>query len=169
MAYDLKRRRKPPVPQAPASPSKFTPEFLERKKGELQSGTKQSLNLGDDRQVGLRAIVRKSGAITFHAMYVMGESRPMVTIGQYPETSIDQARYLTGVVRGLAEKGIDVQEGLHARLLQELEIEGLNWRPDRKIDAAALVERVLHVLHQEGINVSGKIKSRILSELRSVQ
>jgi hypothetical protein len=169
MAYNLKRRRKPPLLQAPAPPSKFTPEFLERKRRELQSGARQSINVGDDRQVGLRAIIRKSGAITFHAMYQLGGSRPMVTIGQYPETSIDLARHLTSVVRGLAEKGIDVQEGLHSRLLQELEDEGLKWRPNRKVDTEALLDRMLHLLQEDGINVPTEAKVRILSELRSSQ
>jgi hypothetical protein len=32
-------------------------------------------------------------------------------------------------VRALAEMGIDPQEGLHERLIRELQKEGTNWRP----------------------------------------
>jgi hypothetical protein len=46
-----------------------------------------------------------------------GDSRPMLKVGEWPDITVDQARALTKTVRALAEKGIDVQEGLHAPLL----------------------------------------------------
>ena len=176
MAFYKKRRRAGAGPPAePPEPSGFTAERLKVIAHDVKSGVRPTpksqpwISIGDDRQPGLRAIIRKSGAVTFHCMYYFGASRPMVLVGQFPETSIEEARHLAQVVRGLAEKGIDVQEGLHERLLRELQEEGLNWRPNRKVDATTLVDRMLHVLRQEGINVSAKIKSRVLSELRSVQ
>jgi hypothetical protein len=42
-------------------------------------------------------------------------------------STIEEARALTKTIRALAEKGIDVQSGLHERLLRELKAQGTRW------------------------------------------
>lgn len=169
------KRRKATNPPKPQGPSKFNAELLIETALDVKSGARPTLksqpwvSIGDDRQPGLRAIIRKSGAVTFHAMYYFGDSRPMITVGQFPETTIEEARHLTKVVRGLAEKGIDVQEGLHSRLLRELEEEGLDWRPDRNHAREDLLDRVLHLLAEHNVKVPPAVKSKIRSQLGTRQ
>jgi len=81
----------------------------------------------DDVQPGLRAVVRPTGTVTLHAHYDFGGSRPMIKVGEVPGTSIAEARELTKTIRALAAKGIDVQAGLHERLLRELKAQGTKW------------------------------------------
>lgn len=83
----------------------------------------------DDVQPGLRAIVRSKGAITLHCHYDFEGSRPMIKVGEIPGCTVDEARALTKTIRALAAKGIDVQSGLHERLLRELKAQGTRWRP----------------------------------------
>lgn len=165
MAYTLKRRRKPPAPPKPEGPSKFTANVLAKMAKDVQSGTlpvpKKSpwLSFGDDRVPGLRAIIRKSGAVTFHAMYNIGDSRPMILVGSFPETSIEEARHLANIVRGLARMGIDVQEAMHPRLLKELERDGMSWRPYGHID------KVIQALRDRGVKVPDSVAAEVRKEL----
>jgi hypothetical protein len=78
---------------------------------------------------GLQAIIRRTGLISFHVGYNYGGSRPVLKLGVWPGMSIAEARSLATTVRELAEKGIDVQEGLHERLIRELQARGTDWRP----------------------------------------
>ncbi|KRQ11888.1 hypothetical protein AOQ73_05635 [Bradyrhizobium pachyrhizi] len=80
-------------------------------------------------------MIHKSGLISFHCSYYVGENRPFMKLGDLNEDSpnhitLDDARDLTKTIKALGEKGIDVQEGLHRRLIKELKKEGLKWRPD---------------------------------------
>lgn len=165
MAYTLKRRRKAPTPSKPETPSKFTEKLLAQMAKDVQSGAiplskkQQWINLGDDRQSGLRAIIRKSGAVTFHAMYNIGDSRPMITVGQFPETTIEEARHMTRVVRELADHGVDVQEGLHSRLLKELAAQGTAWRP------YAHVDKVIQSLKAKGVRIPADVAEKVKKEL----
>jgi hypothetical protein len=61
--------------------------------------------------------------------YYVNGSRPFITIGYVPGMSVSDARYLAQVIQKLGEKGIDVQEGLHDRLIRELMDKGTSWRP----------------------------------------
>ena len=84
-------------------------------------------------QIGLRAVIRKTGAVTLHAAYTIGDSRPLLKLGDLdrksPEyVSIEDARELTKSIQHLADRGIDVQEGLHRRLISELKTQGSRWR-----------------------------------------
>jgi hypothetical protein len=87
------------------------------------------LTVSDDVVPGLRAIVRKSGEISLHVSYTIGESRPYLLLGHMPDITIAEARELARTVLALAEKGIDPAEGLHARLIRELRAKGTRWRP----------------------------------------
>lgn len=109
----------------------FTGEMLEGLAADLKSGRipLPRVNVSDDVQVGLRAIIRNTGNISFHANYDYQDSRPWFKIGDYPDMSIKKARELTFTIRELASKGIDVQAGMHERLLRELEERGTKWRP----------------------------------------
>jgi len=134
MIYRVKRRKKsPPPPPPPSGPSKVTKELIE-KMSALAKRNGKRYNIGDDRQSGLRTILYPSGEVAFSATYRLEASRPNITVGQYPDTTIEQARHLTRIVQGIADRGYDVREGLHARLSKELERDGLSWHPTSYID-----------------------------------
>lgn len=83
--------------------------------------------------VGLRAMCHKSGLIAFHVSYYVGDKRPFMKIGTFNEgdpefMTIEDARHVAKTIIALGEKGIDVQEGLHRRLIRELKEKGTNWR-----------------------------------------
>jgi hypothetical protein len=116
---------------ARANRTEFTEAMLTSMSEALQSGRMKvdKLTFTDDIQAGLRAVVRSKGAITLHATYDFDGSRPMMKVGEIPGTTIEEARALTKTIRALAAKGIDVQSGLHERLLRELKAQGTRWRP----------------------------------------
>ena len=122
----------------PNEPSPFTAKNLKDIARDLASGKLKlpRVQISDDMVTGLRAMVNKSGLISFHAAYTIGGSRPLLKIGEMdkksPEyISIEDARHLTKTIQALADKGIDVQEGLHRRLVRELRDQGTNWRPGK--------------------------------------
>jgi hypothetical protein len=83
---------------------------------------------------GLRAQVHRSGLVSFHVSYYVGDKRPFINIGSLNEDepdhiTITEARQLAKTIKALGDKGIDVQDGLHKRLLRELKRDGTNWRP----------------------------------------
>jgi hypothetical protein len=83
---------------------------------------------------GLRAVVNKSSLITLHCSYEIGENRPFILLGSLNEDAenhitIKEARELTKTIKALAAKGIDVQDGLHKRLIRELKRDGAAWKP----------------------------------------
>lgn len=125
------RRKKPSEVASAPSPSKFSIEHFESIARDLDSGRLKldKIVISDDVQIGLRAIIRKSGTITYHVSYAAGESRPYLKVGQYPDTSIAEARELARTITTLADHGIDVQSGLHDRLIKELREKGTKWRP----------------------------------------
>jgi hypothetical protein len=93
------------------------------------------INLTDDMQPGLRALVQKDGRVSLHAGYTVGDSRPMMMLGQISDPkapdfiTIEDARHLTKTIRALGDKGVDPQEGLHKRLLKEIAEKGTAWKP----------------------------------------
>lgn len=114
--------------------ARFNVETLERIANDMKAGKYgniEKIGIGDEAQPGLRAMVFKSGKINFHAGYQMkrGGTRSYIVVGNHPETTIEEARHLARTIRGLAGQGVDVQEGLHARLIKELKRDGLKWRP----------------------------------------
>lgn len=133
-----KKRGAPPGPNVrtlrklmlPQTESKFTAEMLLGMAAALATGklkTKQ-VTLTDDRQPGLIAYVRKSGIVALHAAYQIGDRQPQLKVAELPGGSIEDARALTKTIRALAAKGIDVQDGLHERLMRELREQGEKWR-----------------------------------------
>jgi hypothetical protein len=128
----MRRKLGAPAPKPRKPLSRFTPKILKDTLADLQSGrlgTLDKVTIGDDDQPGLRAIVRKSGTVSFHVIYSVNDERPILLIGHWPHTSIDEARDLAKTIRTLAAEGIDVTEGLHARLISELKRDGIKWRP----------------------------------------
>lgn len=114
----------------------FTMENIEGIARDLASGKLKlpRVQISDDIVTGLRVMINKSGLITAHSAYTVGENRPFLKIGSLnkgdPEyISIAEARELTKTIKALGDKGIDVQEGLHRRLIRELKREGTKWRP----------------------------------------
>lgn len=118
-------------------PSRFTEATLKAVAKDLKSGRLplKRTQISDEMVSGLRAMVNESGLISLHASYYVGGSRPYVLLGHLNEdspdyVSIEDARYLTKVIKSLGEMGIDVQDGLTRRLMRELKANGTNWRPD---------------------------------------
>jgi hypothetical protein len=85
--------------------------------------------LTDPATTGLQVIIRASGAISYHTHYTVGDRRPLLLLGHHPKMTIARARELTRIVIELGAMGIDPQEGLHERLIRELEKKGTEWRP----------------------------------------
>lgn len=120
----------------PSTPStKFTVERLEAFARDLKSGRTplERQQVSDDIVTGLRAVVHKSGAIAFHVSYYVGDTRPFMKLGDLDKDSpnhisLEDAREIAKVVIALGDKGIDVQDGLHRRLIRELKEKGTAWR-----------------------------------------
>lgn len=120
----------------PSSHKKFTVETLEALADDLRKGRipLDRVTISDDVQAGLRAIVRNTGLISYHVNYEVDDSRPYLKLGDHNpghagHLSITEARHLATVVRSLAGAGIDVQAGLHERLIRELQDKGVRWKP----------------------------------------
>lgn len=115
----------------PKAQNKFTVEVMEALVDDLKSKRipLDRLTITDDMVPSLRAVIRNSGAISFHVHYDIAGSRPFLKLGSHPEMSIKEARELARTVIALAERGIDPAEGLHERLIRELKEKGTKWRP----------------------------------------
>ncbi|NVO13843.1 MAG: DUF4102 domain-containing protein [Rhodoplanes sp.] len=111
----------------------FNGDMFERLADDLKSGhiPSKKYTLSDTVVTGLRVIIRNTGGISYHVQYTVGDDRPYLKLGDYPDMSVSEARNLARTVTGLAGMGIDVQDGLHERLVRELKAEGLKWRVGR--------------------------------------
>ena len=116
------------------APSEFTEENIQKMAKELGSGKLKlpRVQWSDDLVTGLRVMINKSGLITWHTAYTIGESRPLLKIGSFNKgdkefLTLEDARHLTKVIQTLARRGTDVQESLHRRLIAELKRDGVNW------------------------------------------
>jgi hypothetical protein len=114
---------------------KFTPERLEAFARDLKSQRVplERQQISDDIVVGLRAMIHRTGLIAFHVSYYVGDKRPFMRIGTLNKDdpdyiSIEDAREVAKTIKALGEKGIDVQDGLHRRLVRELKDKGVGWR-----------------------------------------
>src|SRR4051812_33089587 len=121
-------------PPLGSMPSKFDPKTLNALVKDLQAGRLplDRVTVSDDMVTGLRAVVYKSGLISFAISYHFGDERPFLKLGSLnPDAddyiTIPEVRELAKTVKALADKGIDVQAGLHARLLRELKEKGTSW------------------------------------------
>jgi hypothetical protein len=123
----------------PDEPSKFTEKNLFAIAKDLETGRMPlpsgRIQVSDDRVTGLRAMVFKSGMVTFHIAYFVSgkDERQYMKIGQLNKESEDyislvDARELTKTIKSLGDKGIDVQDGLLKRLVKELLEKGTSWR-----------------------------------------
>jgi hypothetical protein len=123
------RRKLSPNAGRPAS--KFAPETFEALARDLTTGRTPltRVTVSDDMVTGLRAVIRNTGLVTFHVHYDFDDSRPYMKIGEHPGMKVDEARSIAKTVKALADKGIDVQAGLHERLIRELKEKGERWKP----------------------------------------
>lgn len=108
-------------------PSKFEAKTLEALAKDLQAGRLplDRVTISDDMVTGLRAVVYKSGLISFAISYHLGDERPFLKLGSLNKDaddhiSIADAREVAKSVKKLADKGIDPQAGLHSRLIREI-------------------------------------------------
>jgi hypothetical protein len=129
------RRKKIGVP---ASKSDFTEEMLLQTAEDLASGRLklERVRISDDMCVGLRAVVNRSGRITLHVSYAVGDDRPFKLLGSANKgepdyISIDDARDLAKTIKALGDRGINVDEANERRLLRELREKGVAWRPGK--------------------------------------
>lgn len=119
-----------------APSTKFTVERLRAFAEDLKSQRVPLVRqqIADDRVTGLRALVHKTGRIALHVSYYVGDRRPFMILGVLDDEkdpdyiSIEDAREVAKTVKALGEKGIDVQSGLHRRLIRELKAKGTDWR-----------------------------------------
>lgn len=125
--------KRPRIPKEPLSPPEMSlnDALLERTKRDIKKMGLERIRMSDPLQPGLRVQVYYEGQVSFIVEYKLPgiKSRPHLTIGHWPQMSIQEARKLAVIIRDLGNKGIDVQEGLHDRLLQELKRDGTKWRP----------------------------------------
>lgn len=121
-------------------PSQFNEVTLTNLAKDMQSGrfaTQTRFTVSDDMVTGLRAVIYKSGMISFAVSYHLDGERPFLKLGSLNKgaedyISVAKAREIAKTVKALADKGIDVQAGLHLRLIRELDEFGTDWRPDVK-------------------------------------
>lgn len=115
-----------------SSRSEFGPATFNALVEDLQTGRVplDRVTVSDDVVPGLRAIIRKTGLVSYHVSYTTPDnSRPYLKIGDHPAMSLTKARQIARTVLSLADKGIDPQAGLHERLIRELDQQGDKWRP----------------------------------------
>lgn len=86
------------------------------------------ITITDEEQPGLRALIRKTGEVSFHSQYMVQGNRLSLKIGNYPTMKIPEARGIAATIEALADKGVDVQKGLTERLIRELKEQGPKWR-----------------------------------------
>ncbi len=108
-----------------------TETLIKKMVGDMESGRLPlpQVTLSDSQANGLRTRISKNGTVTFHVQFFIGDSRPLLKLGDFPDMSLADARKLTNTVRSLAQKGIDPTDGLHKRLMRELLEKGDKWRP----------------------------------------
>jgi hypothetical protein len=130
----LQRTRRKKI-GVPAEKSKFDESTLLEIAKDLESGKLplERVRVSDDMVVGLRAVVNRSGLVTLHISYGIGDDRFFLLLGSLNKTednhiSIDDARDLAKTIKSLADRGVDVQEGLHKRLMKELKEQGTRWK-----------------------------------------
>lgn len=122
-----------------APSTKFTAERLEAFARDLktQRVPLERQQVSDDLVTGLRAMIHKSGNISYHASYYVGDAnRPFMRLGSGNKDAddyitVEEARELTKTIKALGDKGIDPQVGLHKRLVKELKRDGVNWKPPK--------------------------------------
>lgn len=116
-------------------PSSFGPELFKRLQADMKSGRTplKRMKLTDPQMRGLTVNLYPSDdePMSWYVQYAPDgrTKRPFIKVGEFPETSIEHARRRARVIHTLAEKGIDVQDGLHKRLMRELDEKGEKWRP----------------------------------------
>lgn len=120
--------------------AKFGVKLIEHIIDDLKSGRLPlpKVTITDEEQPGLHCMIRPSGNASFHVQYYNKEGkRPYFLIGRHApgeadHLTIDRARHLAKVIRALADKGIDVDDGLNnarAQVLLDVESLGEKWRP----------------------------------------
>lgn len=127
------RRKKIGVP---AEKSKFDATTLLKVAEDLSSGRLplERVRISDDMVVGLRAVVARSGLITLHVSYEVGDERPFFKIGDLNKDSpdhisIEDAREMAKTIKSLGDRGINVEDASRRRLLKELKRDGVGWKP----------------------------------------
>lgn len=114
----------------------FTEEFFEQTAENMRSGRAplKRMQHSDDMVTGLRAQIFPSGAISYHVSFYCGDERPFLLIGYANKDhplylTVQDAREVAKTIIGLANRGVNVQDGLLPRLIKELRRDGLKWRP----------------------------------------
>lgn len=123
-----------------ARKSEFGVRLIEDFIADLKSGRLPlpKVTLTDEMQPGLHCMIRPTGNASFHVQYYNKEgTRPYFLIGRHApgesdHLTIDRARFLAKTIRALADKGVDVDDGLknlRIQVMLDLEAQGEKWRP----------------------------------------
>lgn len=109
----------------------WTPKYLNQYRIDVDAGKYGSARpqITDGLVEGLRCRFETHSS-AFYAHYFIGKDRKQQVIGYWPEMSIPEAREIVGIIKELAARGVNVQDGLIPRLARELKQHGINWRPD---------------------------------------
>lgn len=75
------------------------------------------------------ALMRDTGEISYHALYTVGDKRSSLRLGEHPDMDLSKAMKLARDISALGRMGIDPQEGLHQKLIKEIDAQGAKWRP----------------------------------------
>lgn len=133
----LQRARRKKI-GVPAEKSKFDATTLLAVAEDLKAGRLplERVRVSDDMVVGLKAVVNRSGLVTLHVSYEVGEERPFYKLGDVNKDSpdhisIEDARELTKTVKALGDRGINIEDANRKRLLMELKRDGTRWRPGK--------------------------------------
>jgi hypothetical protein len=108
----------------------WTPKFLNAFRADVDAKKiPVRSQITDGLVPGLRARF-EADRTAFYAHYFVAGERKQQLIGHFPEMSIPVAREVVKTIKALADKGINIQDGLVPRLIQELIQLGDAWRPD---------------------------------------
>lgn len=131
----LQRARRKKI-GVPAEKSKFDATTLLAVAEDLKAGRLplERVRVSDDMVVGLKAVVNRSGLVTLHVSYEVGDERPFMILGSINKDAdnhitIEDARDLAKTIKALGERGINVTDANNRRLIAELKRDGNRWRP----------------------------------------
>lgn len=131
----LQRTRRKKI-GVPAEKSRFDKETLLAIGEDLKAGRLplERVRVSDDVVTGLRAVCNRSGLVTLHVSYEVGDDRPFKLLGSLNDgednqITINEARNLAKTIKALGDRGINVDKANDQRLLKELKRDGVAWRP----------------------------------------
>jgi hypothetical protein len=126
----------------------FTMEFLESFAKKL-SKKAPPVTVLDNQIVGLRAILRPGGKVSFHVQFKLDQGlgrqdpKPYQKIGSVDDgMTVAEAREIASIVKELGAKGVDIRQGPRP---EQLRTELLAWRADWRPGIVGVPEVIVRV------------------------